>query len=60
MKLAVVVEIIPLTFEIRLKEFVFVATVKMLLVPAFMIACKSVLVAMPFMLEISIVPEAIS
>ena len=58
MKFAVVVDVTPFTVEVNSKELVEVETVSMLVVPASMIDCRSVEVATPFMIEVSIVPEA--
>lgn len=57
MKLAVVVEITPLTVEVRVKLLVVVDTVRTLVVPALMIDWRSVEVATPFMVVVSTVPE---
>ena len=56
MKLAVVVEVTPFTVDERVKELVEVETVNTLVVPAFMIDWRSVDVATPFTIEVSIVP----
>ena len=58
MKLAVVVETTPLTVEVRVKLLVEVETVRRLVVPEFMIDCRSVLVATPLMVVVRRVPEA--
>lgn len=58
MKFAVVVATLPFTVEVSTNEFVEVETVSAFVVPLFIILCKSVEVATPFTVEVSIVPEA--
>ena len=58
MKLAVVVEVTPLTVEVRVKLLVVVDTVRTLVVPALMIDWRSVEVATPLIVVVSTVPEA--
>jgi hypothetical protein len=60
MKLAVVVEVTPLTVEVRVKLLVVVDTVRTLVVPALMMDWRSVEVATPLTVEVRTVPEAVS
>lgn len=57
MNCALVVETTPLTFDVSVNELVEVETVSTLVVPALIIDCRSVEVATPLMVEVSIVPE---
>ena len=57
-KLAVVVvETFPFTVETKVKAFVEVDIVKRLVVPELITDCKSVVVATPFTVEVSVVPD---
>ena len=56
-KLAVVVETLPLTILLRVKELVVVETESILADPLLIIDCKSVLVDTPLIVEVRVVPD---
>ena len=56
-KLAVVVETLPLTILLRVKELVVVETESILVDPLLIIDCKSVLVDTPLIVEVRVVPD---